>query len=367
LLTREDRARLDMAADWMVRLQADDLGEDQLAEWLAWYDKPENRVAFDEMRGVQEDVRAIDVAERTAFASRYLREGKDKRQGGLRGWIPAFAGVTRRAFASKWIAAHAGKTALAGTAMLATVIGLVAWQVGWFATEGINTVYRTTRADHREVRLPDNSVVKLGAQSSLSINFTREARYLVLEGGEALFSVEHDPMRPFVVQAGSVRIRAVGTQFNVRRAEESTFVTVKEGIVEVTQERMPPRTISASIDTGRRPPSEVVRVAAGEQALAAQADAPLKLTAIAPQTVATWQEGRLEFVDESLRTVVATVNRYSAREIVLTDPTALGRLRFTGIVMESRIDDWVNAIQEVFPLKVSTAGKGTILLSPTNP
>jgi transmembrane sensor len=217
------------------------------------------------------------------------------------------------------------------------------------------------------VRLPDNSVVKLGALSSLSINFTSAARYLVLEGGEALFTVEHDAARPFVVQAGSVRIKAVGTQFNVRRAEESTFVAVKEGVVEVTQERMPPNTISASADPARRPSTEIIRVVAGEQALAEHSELPLKLTAIAPQTVATWQEGRLEFVDESLRTVIATVNRYSRREIVLTDSAALGDLRFTGIVMESRIDDWVDAIQEVFPLRASGAGKGAILLSPTSP
>ncbi len=51
---------------------------------------------------------------------------------------------------------------------------------------------------------------------------------------------------------------------------------------------------------------------------------------------------------------------------MLTDPAAVANLRFTGIVMENRIDDWVNAIQEVFPLKASTAGKGSILLSPAS-
>jgi transmembrane sensor len=347
-LSKEDRARLDVAADWMVRLQAEDIGEDQLAEWLAWYDEPANRQAFDEMEVVQEEVRAIDPESRTRFASRFINAEPESQ----RRWFDGFRLPTAR-----WAAA-----AVAGIAAVTIVV--IAFQGNWFATEGINTAYRTGRADHREVRLPDRSVVKLGAQSSLSINFTKQARYLVLEGGEALFSVEHDPARPFVVQAGSVRIRAIGTQFNVRRAEDSTFVAVKEGVVEVTQERMPPKTISANHDPAPTPVPEVLRVSAGEQALAARAEAPLRLTAIAPQAVATWQEGRLEFVDESLRTVIATVNRYSAREIVLTDPIALGKLRFTGIVMEGRVEEWISAIQEVFPIKAAVVGRGTILVSP---
>jgi transposase len=52
--------------------------------------------------------------------------------------------------------------------------------------------------------------------------------------GEALFVVEHNPGRPFIVSANRTKIRAVGTQFNVRRRLDDTDVTVLEGVVQVT-------------------------------------------------------------------------------------------------------------------------------------
>src|SRR3546814_19529010 len=50
--------------------------------------------------------------------------------------------------------------------------------------------------------------------------------------GEAWFQVAHDAHRPFVVDVGSVRIRAVGTAFSVRRNPEGSDVLLTEGVVE---------------------------------------------------------------------------------------------------------------------------------------
>ena len=332
-LTRADRARLEQATNWMVRLQADDLGEDQLAEWLAWYEDPANRIAFDEMQAVQEDLRAIGTSERDAFARGLMSTATEGPPARWRRWVPAMAGAALLAF------------------------GIASWFPAGPGTENVSAAYRTARADHREVRLPDGSAVKLGGQSSLSLNFTRDGRYLVLERGEALFMVASDRSKPFVVQAGRVRVTAIGTQFNVRRADDTTFVAIKEGVVEVSREPSGP-------GSGAATPNETMRVAAGRQIVSGGADVPIIVVSIAPERIATWQEGRLEFVDEPLRTVIATVNRYSPREIVLTDSAASGDLRFNGIVMEGRVADWIAAIQEVFPLRADTSGSGAILLSP---
>jgi transmembrane sensor len=44
-------------------------------------------------------------------------------------------------------------------------------------------------------------------------------RQVKLDRGEAWFQVAKDPQRPFVVESGPVRVRAVGTAFSVRRRE----------------------------------------------------------------------------------------------------------------------------------------------------
>ncbi|MEH3160166.1 MAG: FecR domain-containing protein [Sphingomonas taxi] len=65
------------------------------------------------------------------------------------------------------------------------------------------------------IRLDDGSTVTLGAQTVLTVGFTRERRQLALERGEALFEVAHDRSRPFVVQTPFGAVTAVGTAFDV--------------------------------------------------------------------------------------------------------------------------------------------------------
>ena len=67
--------------------------------------------------------------------------------------------------------------------------------------------------------LPDGSFASLNTASRVSVRFTPERRAVRLEEGEAWYQVAHDRARPFVVEAGPVRVQAVGTAFSVRRRE----------------------------------------------------------------------------------------------------------------------------------------------------
>lgn len=55
-----------------------------------------------------------------------------------------------------------------------------------------------------------------------------------LHGGSARFSVKKGPRRTFEVDAGSVRIEVIGTEFTVTREEDRARVLVEEGVVRVT-------------------------------------------------------------------------------------------------------------------------------------
>jgi len=69
------------------------------------------------------------------------------------------------------------------------------------------------------------------------VDFSQAARNVHLIRGEALFVVERDSARPFTVTAGDTTVRALGTQFNVRRRAEGADVAVVEGAVQVTREK----------------------------------------------------------------------------------------------------------------------------------
>lgn len=82
------------------------------------------------------------------------------------------------------------------------------------------------------VELADGSVMRLNANSVASIRYSDKERRVVLEKGEAHF-VAAKEARPFIVVAGAVAVRTVGTAFDVRLNLVSVEVLVTEGRVRV--------------------------------------------------------------------------------------------------------------------------------------
>jgi hypothetical protein len=80
----------------------------------------------------------------------------------------------------------------------------------------------------------DGSVARVSDGGELVVNVaTPEHIESVLTTGAADFEVTKHPERDFVVVAGPVRVRVVGTHFRVERSGERTRVAVSEGKVEV--------------------------------------------------------------------------------------------------------------------------------------
>ncbi len=82
--------------------------------------------------------------------------------------------------------------------------------------------------------LPDGSKVWLNSGSKLFYdgNYNNTVRQVKLIG-EAYFSVVTNPQKPFVVKAGNLNIKALGTKFNVKAYPEdpSIVTTLERGIV----------------------------------------------------------------------------------------------------------------------------------------
>lgn len=87
--------------------------------------------------------------------------------------------------------------------------------------------------------LPDGSTVWLNAGSSLQYDpdFSGPIREVTLQG-EAYFDIVKQPQKPFIVHAGNINIKVLGTAFNVKSyAEEKTIeTTLLRGLVQITRE-----------------------------------------------------------------------------------------------------------------------------------
>ena len=77
--------------------------------------------------------------------------------------------------------------------------------------------------EQKNITLADGSKLHLNTDSIVTVDFTENARNIVLLRGEAHFDVAHDTSRPFTVTAGNNTVTAVGTAFNMQYVDDQAF------------------------------------------------------------------------------------------------------------------------------------------------
>lgn len=227
----------------------------------------------------------------------------------------------------------------------------------------------------RKLELPDGSVAQLNTDSALDVAFTAAERRVRVVRGEVFFTVANDAARPFLVAAGPVVVRAVGTAFNVRHRADAVEVLVTEGRVALAEvERVDPNALASPSSSDparwgqRAPPPEL---SAGDRAViplpAARADpapaaAPVieRVPAPAVQRALAWQERRLEFDAAPLAEVVREFNRYNRRQLVLADSTLAAR-RFSGAFRADGLESFVRLLEIDFGVRAKHRDREILL------
>jgi transmembrane sensor len=183
------------------------------------------------------------------------------------------------------------------------------WWIDWR-----DQTYVSKLGQIRRVKLSDGSRMVLNTATEATVRFDKARREIELATGEGLFQVAKDPARPFVVRAGFVSVRAVGTVFAVRTAGQRVDVTVTEGVVEL-------------VDNSRPRGGVIRRVAANERATVmetSQVQVQSMPHAEAERRLA-WRDGMVDFAGEPLTTAVEEINRHNRRQIVVDDPALASR------------------------------------------
>jgi len=141
-----------------------------------------------------------------------------------------------------------------------------------------------------------------------------------------MFKVSHDPARPFLVHSGNSIIQAIGTQFNVRRRQDDSVVSVTEGVVQVSRERG----LMETLVPGEAPAGNIepVRLKAGE---ALQIGRDGSITSPVPVDVArvnAWRARRLIFQNDTLATIADEFNRYNLKPKIKIADAAVAERHF---------------------------------------
>lgn len=232
--------------------------------------------------------------------------------------------------------------------------------------------HASTGADGmKQLELPDGSVVHLNADSAVEMRFTPGERRVQLHRGEAHFAVAKDPARPFVVVAGEVAVKAVGTAFNVRRAVQGVEVLVVEGKVRVDDAAQ-----SASAPARPAPPAVTEPVAPAPALLVAgqrahvPATTPGATTApriqVAPiepaeiREALAWQVRQLDFDQKPLVEVAAEFNRHNSHQLVIAD-AQLAQQPFGGTFRADNYRVFVQLLEERFGVIAERGPEKTVL------
>lgn len=233
-----------------------------------------------------------------------------------------------------------GMAAAATAAIAAGVVGLAIFPRS-------SAQYETRVGELKHVALADGSSADINTDSALKVSMTPRVRAVALERGEAWFKVAKNPARPFVVSAGDIRVRAVGTAFAVRRMHGGAEVQITEGVVEIWSASAPG--VRTRAPAGGR--FYVPATGEGPRSLAAQGGVEAGLA---------WRQGRLAMEGVSVAEAAAEFNRYNVRRIVVLDPV-LGRKRLIGWFRTDQPEHFAEVVGQSFGAPVTTDA-GTIRL-----
>ena len=158
-----------------------------------------------------------------------------------------------------------------------------------------NRIVTTVGGEYALV-LSDGTRVWLNAETELDfpVEFVGKERVVRLIG-EAYFEVKCDEEHPFIVEAGGVRTRVLGTSFNVKAYadEESVFTTLVTGKVEV------------SVEGG-----EAVVLNPAMQGVWQKAEGKMRVTHVSVDKVMAWREGLFLFDEENLAGMAKVLERW---------------------------------------------------------
>jgi transmembrane sensor len=195
--------------------------------------------------------------------------------------------------------------------------------------------------------LDDGTVIELNRGAEVSVLYTATERKVRLERGEAMFNVAKNPGRPFIVSAGDVHFRAVGTAFNVRRGEDAVELIVTEGKVRVQPTTSDVET-APLVEAGQM---ALVPVQPGKRSVAVAPIAGEQM-----DVKLAWHSRLLDFTNTRLSAVVEEFNRRNAPIRLVIDQASLADTEVSASLRSDNIESFIRLLEGGFGVEAERSG-----------
>ena len=200
---------------------------------------------------------------------------------------------------------------------------------------------RTQYGQISNVTMSDGSNVKLNAGSKITFNevFAGNIREVALEG-EAFFDVARNEEKPFIISAGDVKVKVLGTSFDVKAFNEEnlTMITVVSGRV------------SVAVD------DEELILLPNEQACFSKSSGKLQFKKVDATTFTKWMNGTLYFEQTPIRDVVVHLERWYDVDITVNNTQILDK-KITGEYTNASLKTVLRALEFSIGIKYKIEGQ----------
>ena len=194
-----------------------------------------------------------------------------------------------------------------------------------------------------KVTLPDGSNVWLNHSSSIKYPSSFQGNTRITElRGEGYFEVAHNPKIPFIVKAGDLRIKAMGTTFNIMAYPDETRIETSliEGKVE----------LELVDHAGNISP--LLKMKPTDMAIFKNAGHELNTRTISDDRYFSWKEGKLVFNKEPMGEVAKKLGRWFNVDIEIKDPQLL-ELTYTATFVQETLPQVLELMSMASPVKYS--------------
>lgn len=250
-------------------------------------------------------------------------------------------------------------SSIAAVAVLLFVASIVLYQnngnIPFFTdtdsqTETASTFVTVNTEDgsKKEVVLPDGSIALLNIDSKLVYpeEFGADIREITLIG-EAFFDIAHNKQKPFIVNTNNMKVKVLGTSFNVKsypddKKVETTLVT---GKVELIREK-----------------ESSVILEPSQKAVFDKSVEKMEIEEVETSDVTAWREGKLIFNKTSMEQVIKDLERKYNTTFNINSPDLL-HYEYTGTFDNLTLEEVLQLLIISSPIEYTITKNKTIVLN----
>lgn len=212
-----------------------------------------------------------------------------------------------------------------------------------FSTSGSAISMSTANGSRSEVILPDGSVVKLNAGSSLDYRFDKLSNTRKVDfKGEGFFEVAKSK-QPFIIHTpDGLSVKVLGTAFNLSAYPDDRLAqtSLVEGKVELSVNGSAGLVLSPGQMASFDKQSKKLEYSSGE---------------VSHQL--GWTQDKLYMDNMPLHEVCTRLERWCDVEITLSDQSLGKKIHYTGVLQEQSVVDVLDALCQLSSIKYELKGK----------